>query len=164
MVEKIPVVETQTDYQRLLEAMASGPEGTVRIGMKCKGMNDYYLLTLKNEERVDHMLGEGVHPVLKRLDVKILHSILFEGFLGLCQQDAGKDSSIVYVQGAENAVRMLEEDLLHQAVFFLNPPSVHTVIRVAAAGERMPPKSTYFYPKLLTGLVFRKIDDLDEKD
>jgi uncharacterized protein (DUF1015 family) len=42
---------------------------------------------------------------------------------------------------------------LFEAVFFLNPTSVKDVKEVALAGQRMPPKSTYFYPKLLTGMV-----------
>jgi uncharacterized protein (DUF1015 family) len=45
-----------------------------------------------------------------------------------------------------------------QAAFLMNPPSVQDVVRVARSGEKMPQKSTYFYPKLLTGLVLRPLD------
>jgi uncharacterized protein (DUF1015 family) len=45
-----------------------------------------------------------------------------------------------------------------EAVFFLNPTKIHDVKDVASTGHRMPPKSTYFYPKLLTGMVMYKFD------
>jgi uncharacterized protein (DUF1015 family) len=164
-VETIPGTGSPEDARLLREAMASrAGDGRVRIGMKSKALKDYHLLTLEDEARADRLLGEAVHPELRRLDVKILHAILLERCLGISQQDQDKGTNIVYVHGAERAVRMMEEDLLHCAVFFLNPPSVTTVSRVARAGEKMPQKSTFFYPKLLTGLVFRTIEDLDEEE
>lgn len=163
-VETLPGAGSPRDARLVRQAMASPADGRVRIGMKAKALRDYHVLTLQDEAKADRLLGEGVHPELRRLDVKILHAILLERYLGISQQDQEKGTNIVYVHGAERAVRMMEEDLLHCAVFFLNPPSVMTVSRVARAGQKMPQKSTFFYPKLLTGLVFRTIDDLDEEE
>ncbi len=91
--------------------------------------------------------GEGIHgvpPALKDLDVTILHDLIFKQLLDIehvsYEMDAGK--CIELVKGGS-----------YKAAFFLNPTRVEDVETVALASLRMPPKSTYFYPKLLTGLV-----------
>lgn len=91
--------------------------------------------------------GEGIHGVpaaLKDLDVTILHDLIFKQLL-----DIEKVSYEMDVQKCLQAVRSGE----FSAAFFLNPTGVYDVERVALASLRMPPKSTYFYPKLMTGMV-----------
>lgn len=91
--------------------------------------------------------GEGIHgvpAVLKDLDVTILHDLIFKQLL-----DIEKVSYEMDVQKCLQAVRSEE----FSAAFFLNPTGVYDVERVALASLRMPPKSTYFYPKLMTGMV-----------
>lgn len=96
-----------------------------------------------------HLLykGEGIHgvpPALKDLDVTILHDLIFKQLL-----DIERVSYEMDVRKCLQAVQSGE----FKAAFFLNPTQVYDVERVALASLRMPPKSTYFYPKLLTGLV-----------
>ncbi|HYQ48205.1 MAG TPA: DUF1015 domain-containing protein [Thermodesulfovibrionales bacterium] len=91
--------------------------------------------------------GEGIHGVpaaLKDLDVTILHDLIFKQLL-----DIEKVSYEMDVQKCLQAVSSGE----FSAAFFLNPTGVYDVERVALASLRMPPKSTYFYPKLMTGMV-----------
>jgi uncharacterized protein (DUF1015 family) len=91
--------------------------------------------------------GEGIHGVpsaLKDLDVTILHDLIFKQLL-----DIETVSYEMDVQKCLQAVRSGE----FRAAFFLNPTGVYDVERVALASLRMPPKSTYFYPKLMTGMV-----------
>ncbi|MDA8079895.1 MAG: DUF1015 domain-containing protein [Nitrospiraceae bacterium] len=91
--------------------------------------------------------GEGVHgapPALRDLDVTILHDLIFKQLL-----DIDRVSYEMDVAKCLRAVR----DGEFAAAFFLNPTKVEDVERVALSSLRMPPKSTYFYPKLLTGLV-----------
>jgi len=91
--------------------------------------------------------GEGIHGVpaaLKDLDVTILHDLIFKQLL-----DIEKVSYEMDVQKCLQAVQSGE----FRAAFFLNPTGVYDVERVALASLRMPPKSTYFYPKLMTGMV-----------
>jgi len=91
--------------------------------------------------------GEGIHGVpaaLKDLDVTILHDLIFKQLL-----DIEKVSYEMDVQKCLQTVQSGE----FRAAFFLNPTSVYDVERVALASLRMPPKSTYFYPKLMTGMV-----------
>ena len=91
--------------------------------------------------------GEGIHgvpPALRDLDVTVLHDLIFKQLL-----DIETVSYEMDVQKCLQAVRSGE----FKAAFFLNPTGVYDVERVALASLRMPPKSTYFYPKLMTGMV-----------
>jgi len=91
--------------------------------------------------------GEGIHgvpPALKDLDVTVLHDLIFKQLL-----DVETVSYAMDVQKCLQEVRSGE----FKAAFFLNPTGVYDVERVALASLRMPPKSTYFYPKLMTGMV-----------
>lgn len=91
--------------------------------------------------------GEGIYgvpPALKDLDVTILHDLIFKQLL-----DIERVSYEMDIEKCLQAVR----DGSFEAAFFLRPTQVEDVEKVALASLRMPPKSTYFYPKLLTGLV-----------
>lgn len=83
-------------------------------------------------------------PVLAGLDVSILHDLIFGKLL--------KSSEFAYEMDVRKCLHLVRENLF-AAAFFLNPTRVDEVENVALASLRMPPKSTYFYPKLLTGLV-----------
>jgi uncharacterized protein (DUF1015 family) len=163
-VEHIPGGREPEANRRLLDAMKGGPDGRTRIGMHCKAIDGYFLLTLRDHSLADRILGKDVPPVLRKLDVKVLHAILFGHYLGIREEEQEKGGKILYVKGAEKAIHMMEEDLLHQAIFFLNPPTTTLLREVVMAGEKMPQKSTFFFPKLLTGLVFRKIEEMEGED
>jgi len=89
----------------------------------------------------------GVPQALKDLDVTILHDLVFKQLL-----DIDRVSYEMDVDRCLQAVR----DGEFSAAFFLNPTQVYDVERVALASLRMPPKSTYFYPKLMTGMTINK--------
>lgn len=91
--------------------------------------------------------GKGIHGVpaaLKDLDVTILHDLIFKQLLDI--------DSVAYEMDIQKCLQEVRRGA-YSAAFFLNPTRVEDVERVALASLRMPPKSTYFYPKLLTGLV-----------
>jgi uncharacterized protein (DUF1015 family) len=90
------------------------------------------------------------------LDVTILHALLIEGPLCRQGQAALPDDAFVYTHDAIEAIRMVQQGRWG-AAFFLNSTKIAEVQAVAGAGLRMPPKSTFFYPKLLTGLVIHPI-------
>jgi uncharacterized protein (DUF1015 family) len=81
---------------------------------------------------------------LRRLDVVVLHELILKRTLGV--------TDVAFEMDPWKAIRQVQAEGF-DAAFFLNPTSVGDVKRVALANFRMPPKSTYFYPKLLTGLV-----------
>jgi len=102
------------------------------------GGDTWYSLTYK---------GEGIHgvpPVLRDLDVTILHDLIFKQLLDI--------EAVSYEMSVQKCLQAVQSGEF-SAAFFLNPTGVYDVERVALASLRMPPKSTYFYPKLLTGMV-----------
>jgi uncharacterized protein (DUF1015 family) len=112
------------------------------LGLCHRGENKQYLLHYKGEGI------KGVHPALKGLDVTILHELILKDILGA--------SAIRYEMDPVLARQMVREEG-YDAVFFLNPTRVEDVERVALSSMRMPPKSTYFYPKVMTGFVINSL-------
>ncbi len=97
----------------------------------------------------------GVSDAYRSLDAAILEALLLRDALGMSEQDIEAKRGIAYTADAERALASL--DGASDAVFLMRPTPVDQVRAVAAAGETMPPKSTYFYPKLLTGIVFNPL-------
>lgn len=93
---------------------------------------------------------EDMHLALRNLDVVILHELIIK-------RDLGIENVAYEMDIAESLEKVKRGDF--DAVFFLNPTNVKDVERVALSGLRMPPKSTYFYPKLLTGMVINKFSE-----
>lgn len=92
-----------------------------------------------------------------RLELNILHQLILEQILGIDEENLRNQTNIIYTRDAREAMAMVDRGD-RQAAFLLNHIPVRTVLDVATAGERMPQKATYFYPKLLSGLVLRKMD------
>lgn len=123
-----------------------------RIGCVVAGAEHYWLLSF--DERA--VRGLTVSPALKDLDVTVLHDVIFAGVLGL-PPDVQKQR-VTYTSDEAAALDSVANGE-HQAAFLLRPTSFAQVGRICAGGETMPQKSTYFYPKLLTGLVFQPLED-----
>jgi len=144
------------ERKRLLDMMASQAGQSHVFGMRLKDRNSYYLLTLRNDADMDALIPTA-SPAYRRLNVSILHHLVIEKLLGIKMETHKLGTNIEYIKDAAETVKRLEEGAA-EVVFFMNPTKVSEVRDVAAAGERMPQKATYFYPKLLTGLVMDKIE------
>ncbi len=122
--------------------------GTDQVfGMKAVGTRDNFYFLRANEP-----LG-----TTRTLGVTILHSQILENELGINAQVLTAGTHVEYVRSRQEAIDAVGHNGI-QAAFLLNPTSVDDVKTVAAAGQRMPQKSTDFYPKLLAGLVMMKLD------
>lgn len=97
---------------------------------------------------------------LRALDVTALHRVIFERALGLTLDDRGGSDEIRYVQDASGSLAAAGRGEV-QGVFLLPPTDLTAIRDVSEAGLTMPAKSTFFHPKLLTGLVFYPMDDAD---
>ncbi len=115
------------------------------------GGNGYLFIELKNESDIEKLIVEKKSLEWKKLDVSILHSAVFNGLLDI-KNEEGK---VKYVRDPEEAVSLVRNSG-YKGVFFLNPTRVEQLKAVAERGDMMPQKSTYFYPKLLSGLVLNK--------
>ena len=100
----------------------------------------------------------GGPAVLRRLDVTLLHALLIERILGIDRAAQEKQSHLRYVKDLGQALRDARAPGV-QAAFLLNPTRVTDLQSVADAGEVMPQKSTYFFPKLASGLVDYPVRD-----
>jgi uncharacterized protein (DUF1015 family) len=107
------------------------------------GNNRYYLLTLRDEGSVDEMVAEEKPKAWKHLDVTILHYAVFDRLLNIASETEDKVS---YTQSEEEAVKWIDEKGADFAVI-MNPTKIEEIIAVASELEKMPHKSTYFYPK-----------------
>ncbi|MHB9038647.1 MAG: DUF1015 domain-containing protein [Armatimonadota bacterium] len=93
----------------------------------------------------------------RNLELNVLHKLVLERILGVDKEKLRDQSHIIYTRDAEEAMSLVDSGE-KQIAFLLNNIEVKCVLDIAAAGEKMPQKATYFYPKLLSGLVLRKMD------
>ncbi len=117
-----------------------------------RGGSSMEILTLKKDAYLDYF-GELCGGDTRSLDVVILHRHLLERLLGITHED-----KIVYLRHPQEGIERLKKGM-NGFLFLLNPPSPVQVFELAKSGHRMPPKSTDFYPKLVTGLVMMDIVD-----
>lgn len=117
--------------------------------------NKCYLLSLRPGVRNE--MGEDLHPSLKKLDVLVLSRLILQKGLKFSREDMDNEELFYYDSDMEKAISLVDSGT-HQMVFLLNPTRIDHVKEVASNSLIMPRKSTYFYPKILTGLVFNKID------
>lgn len=119
------------------------------------GENRFYFLKLKTEMIQDNKFDLG-YTTWKYFDVGILHGIVFDEILGLKYDPQAKDTVIEYVKDETEAISLVKK-MAYQMAFFLNPTRIEDLQMVAKDRQIMPPKATYFYPKLTTGLVINKL-------
>lgn len=93
----------------------------------------------------------------RNLELNVLHKLVLERLLGIDKDKLRDQSHIIYTRDAAEAISLVDAGQ-KQMAFLLNNIDVKAVLDIAAAGEKMPQKATYFYPKLLSGLVLRKLD------
>ena len=86
----------------------------------------------------------------------MLEALLLKGPLGLSEEDISHLNGLFYARSTEEALELVRAGS-YEAAFFMRPTPVDQVRDVAAEGENMPPKSTFFYPKLLTGLLLNPL-------
>ncbi len=115
------------------------------------------VLTLKDPQVMARVLPEK-SQASRLLDVSILHSLILEKFLGIDKENMANQKNLTYTRSMEEAKASVEQGE-SCCCFLLNPTRVSEIGEVAANGEKMPQKSTYFYPKLITGLAMNALDD-----
>jgi uncharacterized protein (DUF1015 family) len=139
------------------DELEPAPDGRVRIGYLDAHHQRPLRLTLKDPAIADSALP-GKPAAYRRLDTAVTEALLLQGALGMSEDDISHLRGLDYARStAEARERVRSGDV--QAGLFMGPAPVELVREVAAAGEVMPPKSTYFFPKVLTGLLFNPLGD-----
>lgn len=147
---KKPASEASAICKRLEKASAQGPAFAMVLpdGRGC-------VIRLKPEADILPEMPEGIDPAIARLDVSVLHLYIIPRVWVGNPEIELDDQDVFYVKDAGDALRMLQGKPPASAVFLMAATRVDQVRDVASRKLRMPHKSTYFYPKLLTGMVLR---------
>jgi uncharacterized protein (DUF1015 family) len=145
-------IEALDDTAQL--APASSDE--LRIGYIDAYVKQPFMLTLRDQRIADEALPDHAPPY-RRLDTAVLEALILKGALGMTDHDIDELNGLGYARDFAQALELIE-DRSYDAAFFMAPTPVQRIQEVAAAGESMPPKSTYFFPKVPTGLLFNPLD------
>ena len=132
-------------------------DGRVRIGFLDHHHGRALRLTLKDPAIADAALPGKPAPY-RRLDTAVTEALLLQGALGMSEDDISHFRGLDYARSTAEAVERVQSGDV-QAALFMGPAPVDLVREVAAAGEVMPPKSTYFFPKVLTGFLFNPLGE-----
>jgi uncharacterized protein (DUF1015 family) len=133
-----------------------GKRGTA---MGLYGLNNQrlYVITPRQRTKLQAMLPSGYSQDWKESDVTLLHWIIFRQIMGI-NTPQKEEECLAYTLDEQEAINRVNSGE-YQLAFLMNPVPIPKVLAVADAGDRMPPKSTYFYPKLPTGLVMYPLWD-----
>jgi uncharacterized protein (DUF1015 family) len=130
-------------------------DGRVAFGYMDSFFKRPFRVTLKDQAIADRALP-GLPEPYRRLDTAVLEALVLRGALGMSEDDISHLRGLHYSKDLDDAIEAVESGRA-DAGFFMRATPVEQVREVAATGESMPPKSTYFYPKVPTGLVFNPL-------
>jgi uncharacterized protein (DUF1015 family) len=143
---------TEVPEQELAPQPGAGP---LQLGYIDSDAKRPLRLTLRDQAIADAALP-GYSEAYRHLDTGVLETLLLKGALGLSDEDISHLRDFRYARDAGEALGLVRGGE-YDVAFLLRPTPVAQVRDVAAAGENMPPKSTFFFPKLLTGLLFNPL-------
>jgi uncharacterized protein (DUF1015 family) len=153
-VEQHP--KTPDGKSSFLKALKRAAKTHRVIGASFKRDPRYLILRLKNKRIMQRMAKELSAP-LRELDVSTLHLLVLEHILGMTPEQQVSGDTIRYSQDEEAVLQSLEKEDF-QAAFIVAATKKEEIQTIVAGGEKLPQKSTYFYPKLSSGLIVNQID------
>jgi uncharacterized protein (DUF1015 family) len=136
---------------------AISEHGSGTIGVVLKGRAPLRVLRLRDRDAIATAMPD-VPPAVRELDVSILHTLVLDRIFDIKPEEVRQGGNIEYTIDAHAAAAAVASGAADGA-FIMAAPTVHDVERVCNTGATMPEKSTYFFPKLLTGLVMNPLDD-----
>lgn len=119
------------------------------------GGDFYYRITLKSEENAEKEM-KGASKYYRALDVAVLHSMILEKLFGIDKENMANQKNLTYTRSADEAVKSVKNGE-YQCAFIINATKISQIKDISLNNEKMPQKSTYFYPKLVTGIVMNKL-------
>jgi uncharacterized protein (DUF1015 family) len=146
-------IEALTDTSGLVPAAGEA----VHIGYIDAHFQRPFMLTLKDQAIADAALPGHSQPY-RRLDTAVLEGLILKGALAMTDHDIDSLAGLGYARDFDEALALVTASE-YDAAFFMAPTPIARVQKIAATGESMPPKSTYFFPKVPTGLVFNPLSD-----
>ena len=122
------------------------------------GKNKAVIMVLKDSKILNDIIPQK-SEAFRSLDVTVLHSLILERLLGINSDNMANQLNLSYTRDFNKALDEVNVGNVNCA-FILNPTKVSQIKDVALSGEKMPQKSTYFFPKLISGLVINDISAL----
>ena len=153
-----PQAKTDAKQKMLAQLKAEHDKDKNAFGIYAAN-NVFYVAVLKNKRTMDSVVP-NMSSAWRTLDVSVLHKLILEKLLGIDEERIAKGGNLEYVKDTDDAVdnSISQVDAgQKQVAFFMNPVKMQQLKTVTDAGERMPQKSTYFYPKMYTGLTIQKL-------
>jgi uncharacterized protein (DUF1015 family) len=154
-VAKLFDVEEVADRDRLRKRLREIGRGA--IGVALKNTPVLRLLRLKDLSALES-ISPDTPAAVRELDVSMLHGAILDRIFGIGAEQVRAGGNIEYTIDFDGALDAVAHGAADGA-FLMNPPSILDVERVSDAGATMPEKSTYFFPKLATGLVMNPVYD-----
>jgi uncharacterized protein (DUF1015 family) len=142
----------------LRTAVASGRSRPGVFGILFRGESGGWVAEWKDGSGLDRPPLASVPPALRQLDVILLHRLILEDLLGITPEAQAQGAHLDYVKDENRLLRRMDESST-QIGFLLNPTRMEQVVEVTRQGLRLPQKTTYFHPKVQTGLVLSPLDD-----
>ena len=151
-IEELPLNMPDV-WQQVDRLLASGEASQVKLALFGLDRDRLFLLTLRDFNAASRMMPYFHSELYKKLDVSVLDHVILEELLGL---GGGGEAVLDFSYEAQDAVsRVLEQE--YQLAFLLRPLKAEVIKAVADADDRMPRKSTYFYPKAPAGLILHRL-------
>jgi uncharacterized protein (DUF1015 family) len=144
--------------KRWLRGLRDAEPGVHKFGALITKLNRYFLITLKDSEAYEEMVDIPFSSEWKLLDVNILNTLILQRIIGLTEVQLSAQTNVVYTKDMEAALDSVRNGS-SQVALILNATRLADIITIAENDERMPRKSTHFYPKPLSGLVFYPMGD-----
>lgn len=156
----IDEVDLPATVDSLLEGLRAHAEQGATFGLVEPGTGRVHRLRLKADFDPAAAGLASLPEALQRLDVALLHELILERALGITKEAQAAKTNLRYFKSSEAALRVARDGGDGtQLVCFMNATPVSDVVAVCDSGEVMPQKSTFFYPKIPTGLVFHRLSN-----
>ncbi len=128
------------------------------FGLVSNHSSKFFTATLKDESLLQTLITDTLPAEVRELDVVLLHSHILRNLLGISQEAQDKKLNIHYIQNVHECIEEVASGA-SQIAFFVSPTKIDQVRAVAKSGNVMPQKSTFFFPKLISGLVLNKMEE-----
>ncbi|TAJ20122.1 MAG: DUF1015 domain-containing protein [Dehalococcoidia bacterium] len=153
---RIEQLGTADEAWARVQANAFGPSTFAVLGLE--GAHSVHLLTARSQEAIDNAMPQGISKPSKRLDALILTETVLTPIFGIDRAVLAGGQRVTFTESVTEAREAVESGACRLAIL-LNATRAQQITDVADAGEVMPQKTTYFYPKLATGMVYNPLDD-----
>jgi len=158
-IETIPTDPEKDNAIRKKILTGMNKEGKINylFAMVCKGQDSYFVFRLKDDGVLDDFMDKNISPAMRHLDTNILEALVFNHLMEISCNDPKYEECFKFIRSDDEAVQLVTAGE-YDVAFLINPTRIEQVNEIVAQGEKMPQKSTFFYPKLLSGLVINQID------